>query len=237
MRGSCTDAQVTQYFPQGERSAAFKWKDYSPQVFQRLRGIFGIDNKARPSIHDEPCGQTHDAIDKQCMPGRLLSLGNSGTSFLTNSKPAEQSSPVTALEVPQDYLLSLTGSRALRELPSPGKSGSVFYLSDDERFLVKTVSREEARLLLTRIPAYYRHCAAHPGTLLTRFCGVHRVKLLGARLAPKARLGAFAFVVDEVASCLSMCSQSTPGCRLGVAPHERLVLTDTMVMYKGAVSL
>ena len=46
----CTDAQVTQYFPQGERSAAFKWKDYSPQVFQRLRGIFGIDNKARSSI-------------------------------------------------------------------------------------------------------------------------------------------------------------------------------------------
>lgn len=39
--------QVTQYFPPGERGAAFKWKDYSPQVFQRLREIFGIDNKAR----------------------------------------------------------------------------------------------------------------------------------------------------------------------------------------------
>ncbi len=87
--------------------------------------------------------------------------------------------------VAQDYLLSLTGSRALRELPSPGKSGSVFYLSDDERFLVKTVSREEARLLLARIPAYFRHCAAHPRTLLTRFYGVHRVKSLGSRLAPK----------------------------------------------------
>ena len=87
----------------------------------------------------------------------------------------------------QDYLLSLTGSQALRELPSPGKSGSVFYLSDDERFLVKTVSREEARLLLARIPAYFRHCAAHPRTLLTRFYGVHRVKALGGRLAPKAR--------------------------------------------------
>lgn len=38
---------MTQYFPRGERGAAFKWKDYSPQVFQRLREIFGIDNKAR----------------------------------------------------------------------------------------------------------------------------------------------------------------------------------------------
>jgi len=87
----------------------------------------------------------------------------------------------------QDYLLSLTGDTALRELPSPGKSGSVFYLSDDERFLVKTVSREEARLLLQRVPAYFRHCAANPGTLLTRFYGVHRVTLLGGRLAHKAR--------------------------------------------------
>lgn len=68
----------------------------------------------------------------------------------------------------------------------------MFYLSDDERFLVKTVTREEARLLLARMPAYFRHCAAHPGTLLTRFCGVHRVQLLSARLAPKARSGALA---------------------------------------------
>lgn len=33
----------------------------------------------------------------------------------------------------RDYLLSLTGGGALRELPSPGKSGSVFFLSDDDR--------------------------------------------------------------------------------------------------------
>ena len=59
-----------------------------------------------------------------------------------------QEAPDTPRARVQDYLLSLTGSRALRELPSPGKSGSVFFLCDDERFLVKTVSREEARLLL-----------------------------------------------------------------------------------------
>lgn len=38
-------AQVTQYFPRGEHSVSFKWKDYSPSIFNRLRDTFGIDNK------------------------------------------------------------------------------------------------------------------------------------------------------------------------------------------------
>ena len=76
--------------------------------------------------------------------------------------------------------------RALRRLPSPGKSGSVFFLSDDDRFMVKTVSHEEALLLLRLLPAYERHCSEHPTTLLTRFYGLHRIKPM-ARGGAKAR--------------------------------------------------
>ncbi|KAL4451483.1 hypothetical protein ABPG75_007145 [Micractinium tetrahymenae] len=82
-----------------------------------------------------------------------------------------------------DYLLSLTGEAALRLLGSPGKSGSVFFLSDDDRFLVKTVRKEEMRLLLELIPRYFRHVRANPCTLLVRFYGVHRISpLLGRRV-------------------------------------------------------
>jgi 1-phosphatidylinositol-4-phosphate 5-kinase len=66
-------------------------------------------------------------------------------------------------------------------MPSPGKSGSVFFLSDDDRFLIKTVSHEEMLLLLKLIPAYYAHCEENPTTLLTRFFGVHRIKPLGSQ--------------------------------------------------------
>ena len=37
--------QVTQYFPRGEQNTSFKWKDYCPCIFSRLREAFGIDNK------------------------------------------------------------------------------------------------------------------------------------------------------------------------------------------------
>lgn len=69
--------------------------------------------------------------------------------------------------------------RALRLLASPGKSGSAFFLSDDDRFLIKTVQQEEMRLLLELIPKYYRHVEENSGTLLTRFHGLHMVKPVG----------------------------------------------------------
>ena len=68
------------------------------------------------------------------------------------------------------------GCRALRCMPSPGKSGSVFYLSDNDRFMIKSLRGEEVAALLAMLPKYYAHCRASPSTLLTRFLGLHRVK-------------------------------------------------------------
>ena len=44
-----------------------------------------------------------------------------------------------------DYMLSICGNDALRELTSPGKSGSVFYLSHDDRFMIKTMRKSEVK--------------------------------------------------------------------------------------------
>ena len=48
----------------------------------------------------------------------------------------------------EDYMLSICGGREednLRELGTPGKSGAVFYLTEDGQFLIKTVSRKESK--------------------------------------------------------------------------------------------
>jgi 1-phosphatidylinositol-4-phosphate 5-kinase len=76
---------------------------------------------------------------------------------------------------PADYLVSLTGGPALRELPSPGASGCIFFLSGDDRFLIKSVRKEEMGLTLGLLPRYHAHVAAHPDTLLVHFNGLHRV--------------------------------------------------------------
>ncbi|KAK4687822.1 1-phosphatidylinositol-4-phosphate 5-kinase, partial [Tremellales sp. Uapishka_1] len=78
---------------------------------------------------------------------------------------------------PADYLLSLTAKYILSELGSPGKSGSFFYFSRDYRFIIKTISHSEHKFLRSILKDYHLHVKANPHTLLSRFYGLHRVKL------------------------------------------------------------
>lgn len=78
---------------------------------------------------------------------------------------------------PADYLLSLTAKYILSELGSPGKSGSFFYFSRDYRFIIKTIRHSEAKFLLSILERYYAFVRDNPHTLVSRFYGLHRVKL------------------------------------------------------------
>jgi 1-phosphatidylinositol-4-phosphate 5-kinase len=60
---------------------------------------------------------------------------------------------------------------------SPGKSGSFFYYSQDYRFIIKTIHHSEHIFLRKILKHYYTHIRNHPNTLLSRFIGLHRVKL------------------------------------------------------------
>ncbi|CAG8512693.1 7046_t:CDS:10 [Ambispora gerdemannii] len=78
---------------------------------------------------------------------------------------------------PADYLVSLTSKYILSELNSPGKSGSFFYFSRDYRFIIKTIHHTEHKFLRKILKEYYMHIKENPNTLLSRFYGLHRVKL------------------------------------------------------------
>ncbi|XP_013716499.2 phosphatidylinositol 4-phosphate 5-kinase 7 [Brassica napus] len=85
---------------------------------------------------------------------------------------------------PADYMMSICGDDGLTEICSPGKSGSIFYLSHDDRFVIKTLKKSELEVLLKMLPKYYRHVGDHENTLITKFFGVHRIKL---KLGKKVR--------------------------------------------------
>ncbi|CAM0942746.1 unnamed protein product [Alopecurus aequalis] len=82
---------------------------------------------------------------------------------------------------PADYMLAICGDDALRELSSPGKSGSFFYLTHDERFMIKTVKKSEVKLLIRMLLSYYKHVRRYKSSLMTRFYGVHSVKPNGGQ--------------------------------------------------------
>ncbi|CAL9215856.1 unnamed protein product [Arabidopsis halleri] len=121
----------TRFPPEGTKttpphqSVDFRWKDYCPLVFRRLRELFQVD--------------------------------------------------------PAEYMLAICGNDALRELSSPGKSGSFFYLTQDDRFMIKTVKKSEVKVLLRMLPSYYKHVCQYENSLVTRFYGVHCVKPVGGQ--------------------------------------------------------
>ncbi|KAJ8421679.1 hypothetical protein Cgig2_026667 [Carnegiea gigantea] len=80
-----------------------------------------------------------------------------------------------------DYMLSICGNDALRELSSPGKSGSFFYLTHDDKYMIKTMKKAEVKVLIRMLPAYYNHVRTFEDTLVTRFYGLHCVKLTGTQ--------------------------------------------------------
>lgn len=43
----------------------------------------------------------------------------------------------------------------LRELSNPGASGSIFYLTEDDEFIIKTVQHKEGEFLQKLLPGYY----------------------------------------------------------------------------------
>ncbi|XP_020586646.1 phosphatidylinositol 4-phosphate 5-kinase 1-like isoform X2 [Phalaenopsis equestris] len=80
---------------------------------------------------------------------------------------------------PSDYVKAICGTDSLRELSSPGKSGSLFFLTQDDRFIIKTVRKSEVKILIKMLLNYYKHVCKHENSLLTKFYGVHCVKPIG----------------------------------------------------------
>ena len=81
---------------------------------------------------------------------------------------------------PADFMLSICGDKALRELSSPGKSGSVFYISHDDKFIIKTTRKSEMEGLKSWLHKYFAHVHAYPDTLLPKFFGLYSLRAMGS---------------------------------------------------------
>ncbi|XP_017051610.1 phosphatidylinositol 4-phosphate 5-kinase type-1 alpha [Drosophila ficusphila] len=73
---------------------------------------------------------------------------------------------------PDDFLMSMCAS-PLRELSNPGASGSIFYLTTDDEFIIKTVQKKECEFLQKLLPGYYMNLSQNPRTLLPKFFGLY----------------------------------------------------------------
>ncbi|RXM95610.1 Phosphatidylinositol 4-phosphate 5-kinase type-1 beta [Acipenser ruthenus] len=82
---------------------------------------------------------------------------------------------------PDDYLYSIC-NEPLIELSNPGASSSLFYLTSDDEFIIKTVQNKEAEFLQKLLPGYYMNLNQNPRTLLPKFYGLYCVQSGGINI-------------------------------------------------------
>eukprot|EP00088_Acartia_fossae_P025178 TRINITY_DN2600_c0_g1_i8.p1 TRINITY_DN2600_c0_g1~~TRINITY_DN2600_c0_g1_i8.p1 ORF type:complete len:762 (-),score=194.16 TRINITY_DN2600_c0_g1_i8:180-2465(-) len=70
-----------------------------------------------------------------------------------------------------DFMISIC-NEPLRELSNPGASGSIFYLTKDDEFILKTVMSKESEFLQKLLAGYYMNLQQNPRTLLPKFFGM-----------------------------------------------------------------
>ena len=57
------------------------------------------------------------------------------------------------------------------EIGNPGASGSLFWVTHDDEFIIKTLQAKEADFLQRLLPGYYMNVQQNPRTLLPKFYG------------------------------------------------------------------
>ena len=73
--------------------------------------------------------------------------------------------------IKNDVLQLSLCDRAMIEISNPGASGSIFYLTEDDEFILKTVMYREAEFLQKLLAGYYMNLNQNPRTLLPKFFG------------------------------------------------------------------
>lgn len=140
----------TRFPPEGSKSTPphqsveFRWKDYCPMVFRYCLIPIASLNFA---VHiGELCGlciRIHKCLVVQCSSAMVVRILFIFLFFFWGL--FRRLRDLFQID-PADYMLAICGNDALRELSSPGKSGSFFYLTQDDRFMIKTVKKSEVKV-------------------------------------------------------------------------------------------
>ena len=72
--------------------------------------------------------------------------------------------------------LMLGNLNSMSQLASEGKSGSLFYLTHDNKFFVKTIDKDEHRSAFAFLKQYYEYLKRNPNTLLCKVTSLYKIE-------------------------------------------------------------
>ncbi len=155
----CSDgSQTTPSHSYGD----FRFKTYAPIAFRYFRDLFHI----KPADFLASCNFYHHRLDDgvSCSfsptcnfpPKNVVNVQNKSEIAMFSICMKRQSKWI--ILVPLIPCLDLQRSictEPLKELSNAGASGSIFYVSMDDQFIIKTLQHKEADFLQKLLPGYY----------------------------------------------------------------------------------
>eukprot|EP00002_Diphylleia_rotans_P010846 TRINITY_DN2146_c0_g1_i1.p1 TRINITY_DN2146_c0_g1~~TRINITY_DN2146_c0_g1_i1.p1 ORF type:complete len:688 (-),score=91.00 TRINITY_DN2146_c0_g1_i1:682-2745(-) len=81
----------------------------------------------------------------------------------------------------EEYINSFAPEKDIRERYSERRGGRFIYLSENSRYVVKTIGKEEKDALLRLLPEYYNYVLDNPQTLLAKYLGLHGMMMYGRK--------------------------------------------------------
>ena len=60
-----------------------------------------------------------------------------------------------------------------------GASGSFFFFSHDKKYIIKTMSKSEIKVMLNILPNYIEHLRKTPGSLIAKIFGIFTIEKEG----------------------------------------------------------
>jgi len=85
-------------------------------------------------------------------------------------------------DISVEGFLNSIAAEPLVEVGNPGASGSLFWLTHDDEFIIKTLQTKESEFLQRLLPGYYMNVQQNPRTLLPKFYGLYCVKTRGKHI-------------------------------------------------------
>jgi len=65
---------------------------------------------------------------------------------------------------------------------SEGRSGAFFFYTEDQNYLIKTLTKAEAKLMIKTLPQYVDYMRQNAKNYLGKYFGLHAIKLYGHRI-------------------------------------------------------
>eukprot|EP00808_Paulinella_micropora_P008503 g31931.t1 len=150
--------------------------------FLRFASVAETLHAATPALTPlaKPTEETHDKDDSVGLC--WADDGGEGTVVVTHWARRQFGALHASFGLSADVLMQSLCGRLESSQQGGGNSAAVYYRSCDQRFMLKSLTKQEAASLLEFLPAYKAHVTAQPSSRLPRLVGMLSVSLESHKL-------------------------------------------------------